>query len=298
MPWIARFFPRFGEFSGKVWTLRISQAPFPPPANPVLLKATMRVFLPILVPFVALLNSCAPELPPLPTGEGMPVYDQPHRVEFLDMELVWIESLQSWVGKFEVSTNQYTKFKMGHNVKRVAARFGLTAPDQPVVGVSYEDAMDFAEWINERETEAGRLPSGWKYKLPTGDQWEEFATCGHTRWTYPWGKEFPPPHGNIGDKSSATENGLADYNDGFPVSCDVRKAGTNDWGLCGTFGNAAEWVDDWYGQSKTKRVFRGGSWRTMSKRSLETDFRGKNAPTYKGDDIGFRLILTYTAPRP
>jgi formylglycine-generating enzyme required for sulfatase activity len=177
-------------------------------------------------------------------------------------------------------------------------RFGLTAPQQPVVGVSYEDAVDFAEWINEQEAEAARLPAGWKYTLPTGDQWEEFATCGKTRRTYPWGSDWPPPQGNIGDKSSAAGNGLSDYNDTFPVSCDVRKSGSNDWGICGTFGNASEWVDEWYGQRKTKRTFRGGSWRTMSKRSLETDFRGKNTPDYKGDDIGFRLILIYTAPRP
>jgi formylglycine-generating enzyme required for sulfatase activity len=246
----------------------------------------------------ALLSSCAPERPPLTPGEGMPVYGQPHKVEFIDMDFIWIESLQSWVGKFEVTTKQFTKYRLGHNVRRFDGRIGLSAPEQPVVGVSYEDAKAFIEWLNEQEDEAGRLPSGWKYKLPTGDQWEEFASCGKTGRKYPWGRNWPPPHGNIGDKNSATGKGFSDIDDGHPVSCDVRKSGTNDWGLSGTSGNVAEWTDDWYGQNKTKRCFRGGSWRTMSKRSLQTDFRGKNPPAYKADDIGFRLILTYTRPRP
>jgi formylglycine-generating enzyme required for sulfatase activity len=228
----------------------------------------------------------------------MPVFEQPHSVESLKMEFVWIESIQSWVGRYEVSNAQYTKFKAGHNVRRVNSRYSLLSPEQPVVNVSYEDALAYAAWINDMESEEGRLPPGWEYKLPTGEQWEIFATCGKPGRLYPWGKTWPPPHGNVGDKTSAMGNGFADYSDNEPVTCDVRQAGANEWGLVGTFGNAAEWVDEWYGQSQRKRVFRGGSWRTMSKDSLQTQFRGKNAPSYAGDDIGFRLVLTYTAPRP
>ena len=203
----------------------------------------------------------------------MPIFEQPHTIEALDMEFVWIEAIQSWVSRYEVSNAQYTKFKPGHNVKRVNNRHSLLMPEQPVVNVSYGDALAFIEWMSEDESENGRIPSGWEFKLPTGDQWEAFATCGKSRRHYPWGKEWPPPHGNVGDSMSAMKNGFSDYTDKEPVSCDVREAGSNEWGLVGISGNVAEWVDEWYGQSKRKRVFRGGSWRTMSKNSLKTQDR-------------------------
>ncbi|MEO6786767.1 MAG: SUMF1/EgtB/PvdO family nonheme iron enzyme [Chthoniobacteraceae bacterium] len=44
-------------------------------------------------------------------------------------------------------------------------------PDYPVAGVSWEDAHAFCAWLTEKDTVAGRLPKGAKYRLPTDEEW-------------------------------------------------------------------------------------------------------------------------------
>jgi formylglycine-generating enzyme required for sulfatase activity len=64
-----------------------------------------------------------------------------------------------------------------------------------MVRVSYEDAVAYCEWLTERERAAGRLPEGYRYRLPDGDEWTRYAQCGTNR-QYPWGDSMPPTRGN------------------------------------------------------------------------------------------------------
>src|SRR5690606_40253183 len=51
--------------------------------------------------------------------------------------------------------------------------FGFPIHDRyPVVCVSWNDAIAFCEWLTRREKEAGRLPEGMVYRLPTEAEWE------------------------------------------------------------------------------------------------------------------------------
>ena len=64
----------------------------------------------------------------------------------------------------------------GYRPPRYADDPRLNKPDQPVTGVSYSDAVQFARW-------AGK-------ELPTEQQWEK-AARGNDGRTYPWGNDPP-----------------------------------------------------------------------------------------------------------
>lgn len=97
------------------------------------------------------------------------------------MEFVWVAALNCWVGKYEVTNGEFRTFEPEHDSKAVYANHSLNGARQPAGGVSYDDAVSFAEWLTRRERQAGRLPEGFRYRLPDGDEWTTFAQCGDGR---------------------------------------------------------------------------------------------------------------------
>lgn len=77
--------------------------------------------------------------------------------------------------------------------------------DNPVVAVSWWDARSFCEYLTFTEQSSGVLPVGWKYRLPTDQEWSVAAGLKHEHGNtpkeksakiidyYPWGKNRPPP---------------------------------------------------------------------------------------------------------
>ncbi|NJP07820.1 MAG: SUMF1/EgtB/PvdO family nonheme iron enzyme [Chloroflexaceae bacterium] len=66
-------------------------------------------------------------------------------------------------------------------------------PQQPVVGLSWYEAVAFCHWLNDRL--ALPLPLGYTVRLPTEAEWEVAAAYGRPgsqRRTYPWGNRPEP----------------------------------------------------------------------------------------------------------
>ena len=154
-----------------------------------------------------------------------------------------------WLAKTEVTQAQWEAV-MGSNPS------GYKGGQLPVENVSWYGAMEFCQKLTERERQAGRLPTGTIYTLPTEAQWEYACRAGTT-----------------GDDVREVDS-MAWYsqNSGRGGTHAVGTKRANSWGLHDMLGNVEEWCLDWYGPylggrvtdpkgvpSGDSRVVRGGS---------------------------------------
>lgn len=152
-----------------------------------------------------------------------------------------------WIGRSEVTWDEYDVFAFRLDMSREEAAAAADAesrpsrpygaPDRgyghdgfPAIGITYDAAVAYAEWLS---TKTGR-----KYQLPTDAQWTRAATAQGTTTAAPALDSVAWHAGNSGD---ATHR--------------VGTLGPNGFGLHDVFGNVAEWVMGADG----KPVTRGGS---------------------------------------
>jgi formylglycine-generating enzyme required for sulfatase activity len=166
-------------------------------------------------------------------------------------------------------------------------KFGnaLSAPNYPVVGVSWDNAKAYAEWLSKE--------TGKSYRLPTEAEWE-YAARGGTDTAYPWGNAIGKGNANCDNSSCG---------DKFEYTAPVGSFAANGYGLQDMNGNVYEWVlDTWHDnyngapvdgsawESGTYRVLRGGAWYN-SARLVRSAYRNLNTPDNRSNNIGFRLVL-------
>src|SRR5208283_2422550 len=95
-----------------------------------------------------------------------------------------------WVDEFLLATCQVTNAEYARFVKNTGAApppfwsdAHLNQPDQPVVGVSWHDAIRFCEWLSAATRK--------NFRLPTEAEWERAARGGREAELFPWG-DTPP----------------------------------------------------------------------------------------------------------
>ncbi len=185
-------------------------------------------------------------------------------------------------------------------------------PDHPVVGVSYEDAKYYCDWLTRKERAEGALTPAQLYRLPTDREWSEAAglatEAGPTPEersekvkAFPWGSG--PMRGNAGnyagtEAAADTPPGwpvITGYHDTAPRTCPVPGYGPNGRGIFDLGGNVWEWCQDRFNKTANWRVLRGGAWSTSRPQELSLSFRKGFDPNFRHDDIGFRCVIATDA---
>jgi sulfatase modifying factor 1 len=197
-----------------------------------------------------------------------------------------------YIAVTETTNAQYARFLQatGHPAPLYWEDKNLNAPGQPVVGVTWDDATAFCQWLSR--------VTGLEHKLPTEAQWEVAARGGLSGQPYPWGPEAPDAGGVY--RANYRPNDFAD--DGFAFSAPVASFPPNGYGLFDMAGNVSEWCQDRYlplrrgGPFKpgVLRLLKGGSW-ISGPRDLRAAARQSAPPSYADGYIGFRVVRLTTS---
>lgn len=233
-------------------------------------------------------------------------------------EAQWTADLQRafYVSTHEVTNSQYRRFDEEHSSGNFE-RMSLDGSDQPVVGITWQAAALYCNWLSEQaglepfyETVSGFVsgvnPDSTGYRLLTEAEWTWVAkvTSSQLERTYPWGNEpTPRPVDNFaGQEIAESLNFTLDIQDDYPVSAPVGSFSPNDKGLYDIGGNVAEYLHDWYAveppSSETLldplgpeigeyHVIRGGSWSRGYLPQLRLAYRDYDS--VGRNDVGFRI---------
>jgi len=186
-------------------------------------------------------------------------------------------------------------------------------PTHPVVGISWNEAKAFCQWLTAKERREGMLGLDQSYRLPTDAEWTTAAGDGK----YPWGDAWPPPKGAGNYADEAFISSLVGVmwphlpgNDGYARTSPVGSFRANAFGLYDMGGNVWQWCEDLYEVSKNSdgtrriipeasddgggtqcRALRGASWANGMPAALLSSFHNTRDPDGRMDDDGFRLVV-------
>jgi serine/threonine-protein kinase len=172
-----------------------------------------------------------------------------------------------YIDKTPVTNAEYFRFvrETKYRTPRYAEDERLNQPDQPVVGISYGDAQQYARW-------AGK-------ELPTEHQWEKAARGTDGR-PYPWGNDPPGASDACFDLDPET---------GAPIAVGATLRNISPFGVHDMCGNVWEWTSSPYTSGSEFRIVRGGCYNDPAP-YLALDFRLEAHPKDKCEAIGFRCV--------
>ena len=300
--------------------------------TPLLVAGVLAVIVIALVvwaPWKTSAGTSSDSLPQNPAGSGLSTpanavaavtKDAPF-VNTLGQEFVPVPGTAVLFSRWETRVKDYEAFAKVNTVdrswktQRKEQSDVARESDHPVAGVGWDEANAFCKWLTEKETAAGKLRDGARYRLPTDEEWsravglasEVGATpkerTGYDGVDFPWGTGFPPPDGTAGNYADSafheqfpSAQWVEGYADGYATTAPVGSFPPNKYGLHDLGGNVWEWCEDLYEPGSGERVMRGGSWVTYGRNSMASAFRLHAEPgSHSG--AGFRCVLAMPASK-
>ncbi|MBI3537980.1 MAG: formylglycine-generating enzyme family protein [Chloroflexi bacterium] len=224
------------------------------------------------------------------------------------------------IGKFPVTNREYAEFiaDNGYARKNFGSAMGarwlesrkiiapgfwrdpqFNAPRQPVVGVSWYEAVAYCEWLREKFSR--------QFRLPSEAEWEKAARGDRAAQIFPWGDAYDAQRANT-----------AELGIGHTTTVDAFPRGASPYGVMDLAGNIFEWTRSKWGANwqalefaypyraddgreeipgSAARVMRGGSW-FNSAREARVSHRARYLPGSRASNIGFRVAEMLTPAEP
>ena len=227
-----------------------------------------------------------------------------------------------WVGACEITNRQFAQFDPSHDSGFIDQQgkdhnspgYPANQPQQPVIRVSWEQALAYCAWLSTR--------TGRRFTLPTEAQWEWACRAGSDRAMW-----YGDVHQDFGTRANLADAMLAnlavrgvnpqpikestylaflprvaEVNDGQVIAGPVGRYEPNPWGLRDMHGSVAEWTRSTYRPypydaadgrddpaTPGEKVVRGGSWRDVPARARAA-FRQAYPPYQRVFNVGFRVV--------
>ncbi len=204
----------------------------------------------------------------------------------LPVHRVWVDNFA--ITKYPVTNCEYVRFveATGHRQPEGWKESRFTHPNQPVVAVSWFDAVAYCTWFSHI--------TGSPYRLPTEAEWEKASRGGIEGQRFPWGNDLP------------------DWMDPYCRDHMVEQPDVvgqdpaNEYGAHNMGDLVHEWCKDWYASDYYKnspdrnpqgpttgvrRASRSGSWRHSIK-VTRCAARSSIRPNRTLTDYGFRVAMS------
>jgi formylglycine-generating enzyme required for sulfatase activity len=249
-----------------------------------------------------------PDLISIPAGSftmGHPAHPDASPLHQLDLPAFRI-------GKYPVTIAEFDEFMVarGYETEKFWTQMGwrwresrrVTAPGfwndpqfngagQPVVGVSWYEAVAFCDWLSEKYSR--------RFRLPTEAEWEKAARGADDVRVYPWG-----------DRDEINRANTAELGLGRTTPVNAFPLGASPFGVFDMSGNVFEWTLSQWGKNwqdrefaypyraddgreqvegSAARVMRGGSWFNPSIEA-QVWHRARYLAGSRGSNVGFRVV--------
>lgn len=197
------------------------------------------------------------------------------------------------VGKYEVTSAEYS-ICVADGDCQAPPTTDPSGDAHPVVGVSWNDAVDYVTWLTQQ--------TGKRYRLLSEAEWEYAARAGSST-PFSFGSTVSSDRANYNARYTYGGGQVGEYSVG---TTPVGAFPGNAFGLHDLHGNVWEWVSDCYttAYSETiksgafanqptcrERVVRGGS-RTTAPHQIRSASRFKFTDSHRTSDLGFRIALS------
>jgi formylglycine-generating enzyme required for sulfatase activity len=191
------------------------------------------------------------------------------------------------MGKYEVTFEEYDRFAIATG-RSLPNDQGWGRGRRPVINVSWDDTVAYADWLSKATTK--------QYRLPTAHEWEYAARSGGKDDTFAGTSDS----GQLGAYAIFADNS-------HDRTSAVGERMPNGLGLYDMSGNVWEWTEGCYpmdfaerlvvesletgrgGMKCTFRMIRGGSWGEEFQ-NLTTFGRNWDNPANRSSGVGFRLV--------
>lgn len=177
------------------------------------------------------------------------------------------------ISKYEIMNREYLNFckETGYRLPELHNESKYNRATQPVVGVSWNDAMTYCRWLTTKTSK--------NYRLPKHSEWKIAAGCVN-------GSLYP-------STDNAPDKNMVNFGRKNDSPLDVTRpfGEESELGIRDMGGNVAEWCYDDDPSFPTRKIVCGGGWLDNKIEYLKcSNYRSFPPADTRKQVIGFRIV--------